>query len=126
MLLLAASQNNANVNTLLDWIGLASFVLVGIFAVIGIFDKVSKGRKKEAGELDDRLINLLKEEVASLHRTQEEQTNKQAITQAQVTGLNDELILLRHENDVLRGLIKGSLLEAAFKQLDTKVSKKTK
>lgn len=86
--------------TVAGWAGLLTIILVGVFALIGIFDKVRKQREEDANKVDDRLIKLLKDQIEALER--------------RVTALDKELLetktslqTMQIENKTLRDVLQG-------------------
>jgi hypothetical protein len=82
------------------WAAVITLVLVGIFALLGIFDKVTKQKRQDANQLDDRLITLLKGEVDAL-------TRKVTDNEVRMVEMENKLTLYAHENEVLRNVMQG-------------------
>lgn len=59
-------------DTISGWAATIGFVITGAFALYSIFDKTLRSRRQDADGTDDRLINLLKDEVDVLQRKVEE------------------------------------------------------
>ena len=97
---MAFIESNSVPALLLAWTSVLAVVLVGIFAIVGIFDKVVRQRKRETDQIDDRLITLLKGEVDGL-------TRKIADYDSRMKELENKLNLYAHENEVLRNVMQG-------------------
>jgi len=54
--------------TLFDWLSLIGLVTLGLFAIVGVVDRVRRERDSDANKTDDRLISLLKSSVEALER----------------------------------------------------------
>lgn len=82
------------------FVGFATFVIWGVFALIGLFSKTKKGLKKEETETEDRVMNLLRGEVSELTR----KVNKQDVD---IKNLTDKVNTLTSENKLLTDLLQG-------------------
>jgi hypothetical protein len=85
---------------LTGWLGLVAFGILGLFAVLGWWDKKRKERTDLADKLDDKVIKLLKEQVEALEKKVEEQA-----TVLKETA--DKLESLVNENRTLRDVLQG-------------------
>lgn len=77
-----------------------TFVIVGAFAVYGIWDKVKRDRQKDTDGTEDRLIDLLKKTVDEL----EKKVNKQTTDIAELTK---KVTHLERENETLVRVLQG-------------------
>lgn len=53
-------------NTLTGWLGLTGIIIFGAFGIFGLIDQGLRKHRKDGDEAEDRVITLLKEEVAQL------------------------------------------------------------
>lgn len=84
----------------LDWLALATIIIMGGFAIFGIWDREKQKKDKANDDADDRLIELLKGTVDSLERQVQQLQN-------QVKELENSVYRLSSENKILRGLLDG-------------------
>ncbi len=82
-------------DTFLGWIELIGLAVVALTALYYVFRKEQSSHKEDADKTDDRLINLLKDEVAVLTRTSEQQGKD-------IEAMKTLLIEMRKENEVFR------------------------
>ena len=75
-------------------------IIFGAIAIYGLFDKTSRERRKETDGAEDRLINLLKAEVAELTKKVDKQDDDIQI-------LSLEVEKLKKENHVLSTVLQG-------------------
>lgn len=91
-------------STLDQWIGAIVIVVplsvIGVFAVVGIFDKQKRERKKEQDDADDRLIKLLQQTVTEL----ETKVNKY---DADIQNLTKAVTELKTKNQTLLDILQG-------------------
>lgn len=83
--------------TLIEIIVLGS---LGIFAILGIFDRTARQRRKDGDEVEDRVITLLKEEVAALTKKVEE-----GVAWRRDAEIRMERVIT--ENKTLRDILQG-------------------
>jgi hypothetical protein len=86
--------------SLLDIATLIGIVIFGVFAVIGWFDKAKRATEKEADQTEEKVIQLLKEQVAAL----ETKVNLQAQLLDETTRKLDQLVT---ENRTLKDVLQG-------------------
>lgn len=60
------------VNQFGGWAGIAAFIIVGIFAIIGMVDKSTRARRKEVAELLKEQVDALEGKVELLSKQVEE------------------------------------------------------
>lgn len=85
---------------ILDIAAITGVIIYGIFAVIGYFDKNRKDREAEADKADERVIFLLKEQVAALEKKVSEQAELIRQNSLRLEGL-------MAENKTLREVLQG-------------------
>lgn len=86
--------------SILDIAAITGVIIYGIFAVISFFDKGRKDKEAEADKADERVIFLLKEQVAALE--------KKVTEQAELIRQNSlRLEALMAENKTLREVLQG-------------------
>jgi hypothetical protein len=86
--------------TITGWVGAVSILIIGIFSLIGIFDKTRRERQKTVTEETKELITILKEKIIAL-----EDRVKNAETSATAAQLNSTKT--EAENRTLRDIIQG-------------------
>lgn len=86
--------------TILDIVAITGVIIYGIFAVINFFDKGRKDKEAEADKADERVIFLLKEQVAALEKKVAEQARE-------MKDLTLKLEALIAENKTLREVLQG-------------------
>lgn len=84
----------------LGWITFIGFVVFGVIAIYGIFDKRRKETEDAANKSEDRVIFLLKEQVNVLEKKVEEQAHL-------LDQTAKKLDLLVNENKTLRDILQG-------------------
>lgn len=92
-------------DTITEWTTLLAGVILGIFALWGVFDKLKKTRQDDSNKIDDRLIKLLKEQVEAL----EKKVSEQQMLLAENIKKVDTLV---SENQLLREVLQGRDREA--------------
>ena len=85
---------------IIGWTSLIALFAVGVFAVLGAFDKVKNAARKETDETEDKLIRLLKDQVDALERKVLEQDTLIAQIKIQMESLITE-------NKTLREVLEG-------------------
>lgn len=76
-----------------EWVTIATFITVGVFALIGILDRAFRDRNKEKTSLEDKIRVLYQEESKALAEKVEE--------------LTKEVAVLRTENGVITKIFQG-------------------
>jgi uncharacterized protein YlxW (UPF0749 family) len=84
----------------LSWASFIAVIIIGIASAINIIDRVMNQRRKEESLADDRLINLLKEQVSSLEK-------KLTELQKMLSDTQIRLETLIAENQTLREVLQG-------------------
>jgi hypothetical protein len=87
-------------DTFLGWTSAIAVVAVGVIAIIGIFDRATRNRKKEASEAETRLVNALKDELSLLR-------DKMTKQEVRIIDMEKHLHALSAENKVLRDVVMG-------------------
>jgi ABC-type transporter Mla subunit MlaD len=90
-----------DLGTILSMLGLAGYVIAGVFAFRGQWDKSSKNKDAEADALSDKLIQRLQQTV--------DQSEKSVATlSAKLEQTTKELHQMQGRNQVLESLFNGS------------------
>lgn len=95
-----------NISEITQWLGFAGIVILGIVGILGLFDQAARKRRKEGDETEDRVISLLKEEVAKLRERIEEAENWKREAELRVERVITENKTLR---EILQGKDKTSV-----------------
>lgn len=82
------------------WVSFVSLIVMGIFAALNIFDKARTSRNQTQNQADDRLINLLQQNIAALEKR---------LAEAEKTIRNFEVTMskLQAENKMLTDVFQG-------------------
>lgn len=89
-----------HVNSLMGIVSVVALVAVGFFAIAGVINKARQEKEQEAEKVDDRLINLLKEQVAVLEK-------KVAALEASSKTNQEKLVKLEARNEILEQIFQG-------------------
>lgn len=86
--------------TLVGWAGFITLIIVGVFAVWGLFDKTLRDRRKDAVAAADDVIKALNERVDQLTNRVEELETEQAVHIKQIAEL-------KATNETLTKILQG-------------------
>lgn len=87
-------------HTLLQWAGALGVIVLGVFFILGIWDKKTKEKRKEVEGSSDRLVLILQETVDEL----EKKVNKQS---KDIEVLGQKIEALEKENEILIKVLQG-------------------
>lgn len=82
------------------WLSFAGFVVMGALALYGNFDSRKRERQKDENATEDRVINLLKQEVEQLTKKVGEQGKD-------IEKLTTKVTALERENETLVKVLQG-------------------
>ena len=105
-------------NTLLQWAGAVAIIIIGVFFVLGIWDKTAKEKRKQIDGSEDRLIEILQKTVNEMEKKVEKQS-------ADLELLTHKVEALEKENEVLIKVLQGrdektqEFYAKAFPAIDT-------
>jgi len=93
------------INSLPTWVTALTLIIFGLVALIGIFDRNMRDRRKETDAQEDRIIDLYKVEIEELNKSL-------AKTNKEIEILKAKMLKLETENSVMTKLIQGRDTEA--------------
>lgn len=88
------------IGNLPPWLVLTGSAIIGILAIVGVFDWRQKANGKEADKLEDRIKELYREQIS-------EQDRKIETLQQDVVNLKQKTVKLETENVILKDLLQG-------------------
>lgn len=89
-----------NANSLMGIVSVLALVAIGFFAIAGVFNRARRDKESESNKVDDRLINLLKEQVDALER-------KVLTLETSSKTYQEKLFKMEARNEVLEQIFQG-------------------